>query len=296
MLLLTLGNKHKKFTMPFITTNSVSLSGSSEEVKLFYQDIGRGRPVVLIHGWPLNQEMWEYQVNELPKHNIRVITYDRRGFGKSSRPWDGYDYDTFAEDLKLILEKLNLTDITLVGFSMGGGEVARYLSKYNADGRVTKAALISAVTPYLLRTDDNPTGLPQEMFDEIKQQLEEDRPKFLAGFAKSFYGVNLFNHPVSEEFLQRDLMLTLNSASYATIKAMQAWSATDFRADLDKITIPVLVLHGKDDATVPIDASAEETIKRLPHAEYIVYDDAPHGLFYTHKHRFNEEIINFINR
>jgi non-heme chloroperoxidase len=282
--------------MPFITTNSVSLSGSSEEVQLFYQDIGRGKPVVLIHGWPLNYQMWEYQLNELPKHNIRVIAYDRRGFGLSSRPWDGYDYDTFAQDLKLVLEELDLTDVTLVGFSMGGGEVARYLSKYNTDGRVTKAALVSAVTPFLLKTEDNPTGLPQEMFDEIKEQLEDDRPKFLAGFAKKFYGVNLFSHPVSDDFLQRDFALTINAAGYSTIKAMQAWSTTDFRADLDAIKIPLLVLHGKADETVPIDASAEETVKRVPHAEYIVYDDAPHGLFYTHKNRFNEEIINFINR
>jgi non-heme chloroperoxidase len=282
--------------MPFITTNSVSLSGSSEEVQLFYQDIGRGRPVVLIHGWPLNHEMWEYQLSELPKHNIRVIAYDRRGFGKSSRPWEGYDYDTFAQDLKLILEELNLTDVTLVGFSMGGGEVARYVSKYNGDGRVTRAALISAVTPYLLKTDDNPTGLPQEMFDSMKEQIEEDRPKFLASFGKMFYGVHLFSKPVSAEFLQRDLMLTLNAAGYATTKAMQAWSTTDFRSDLDAIKIPLLVLHGKADETVPIEASAEETIKRVPHAEYIVYDDAPHGLFYTHKTRFNEEIINFVNK
>jgi non-heme chloroperoxidase len=281
--------------MPFIKTTAVSLSGNSEEVELFYQDIGRGKPVVLIHGWPLNHEMWEYQVNELPKHNIRVITYDRRGFGKSSRPWEGYDYDTFAQDLKLILEELNLTDVTLVGFSMGGGEVVRYLSKYNTDGRVTKAALVSAVTPYLLKTDDNPTGLPQEMFDEMKQQIEDDRPKFLADFGKKFYGVNLFSHPVSQEFLQHDLMLTLNAAGHSTIKAMQAWSATDFRTDLKNINIPMIVLHGKADETVPIDASAEETIKYLPNAEYLVYDDAPHGLFYTHRNRFNEEIANFVN-
>lgn len=281
--------------MPFITTNSVSLSGSSEQVQLFYQDIGRGKPVVLIHGWPLNHEMWEYQLNELPKHNIRVIAYDRRGFGKSSRPWEGYDYDTFASDLKLLLEALDLTDVTLVGFSMGGGEVARYLSKYNADGRVTKAALISAVTPYLLKTADNPTGLPKETFDGIREQLSEDRPKFLAEFAKTFYGVHLFSHPVSEEFLQRDLMLTLNAAGYSTIKAMQAWSSTDFRDDLANIRIPLLVLHGKADETVPIDASAEQTVKRVPHAQYIIYDDAPHGLFYTHKNKFNEDIVNFVN-
>ena len=282
--------------MPFILTNSVSLSGASEEVQIFYQDIGRGKPVVLIHGWPLNHEMWEYQINELPKHNIRVIAYDRRGFGKSSRPWEGYDYDTLASDLDTLLETLDLTDVTLVGFSMGGGEVARYLSKYNTSGRVTKAALISSVTPFLLKTDDNPTGLPQEMFDTMQQQIEEDRPKFLASFSKMFYGVHLFSNPVSEEFLQRDQILTLNSAGHATIKAMQAWSVTDFRADLATVKIPLLVLHGKADETVPIDASAEETIKIVPQAEYVVYDDAPHGLFYTHKNRFNEEIISFVNR
>jgi pimeloyl-ACP methyl ester carboxylesterase len=281
--------------MPFITTNSVSLSGSSEEVKIFYQDIGRGKPVVLIHGWPLNHEMWEYQLNEFPKHNIRVIAYDRRGFGKSSRPWEGYNYDNFASDLNLLLEKLDLRDVTLVGFSMGGGEVARYLSKYNEEGRVTKAALVSAVTPYLLKTNDNPTGLPQEMFTNIREQLEEDRPKFLAGFAKMFYGVHLFSNPVSEEFLQRDMILTLNSAGYSTIKAMQAWSTTDFRDDLRNIKVPLLVIHGKADETVPIDASAEETVKIVPHAQYVIYDDAPHGLFYTHKNKFNEDIVNFIN-
>ncbi|KGO94618.1 alpha/beta fold hydrolase [Flavobacterium subsaxonicum] len=281
--------------MPFITTNSVSLSGSSEEVNIFYQDIGRGRPVVLIHGWPLNYQMWEYQLNELPKHNIRVIAYDRRGFGLSSRPWEGYDYDTFAQDLNLVLEELNLTDVTLVGFSMGGGEVARYLAKYNTAGRVTKAALISAVTPFLLKTDDNPTGLPQEMFDAMQEQIEDDRPKFLAAFGKMFYGVHLFSKPASQEILDHDAALALNSAGYSTIKAMKAWSTTDFRADLDSIKIPTLVIHGKADETVPIDASAEETVKHIPHAEYLVYDDAPHGLYYTHKNRFNEDIIRFIN-
>ena len=281
--------------MPYITSNSVSLSGNSEEVNIYYQDIGRGKPVVLIHGWPLNLEMWEYQFSELPKHNIRVIAYDRRGFGKSGRPWEGYDYDTFAADLHLLIEELDLTDVTLVGFSMGGGEVARYLSKYNNEGRVTRAALISSVTPYLMKTDDNETGLPPEQFDMIREQLEEDRAKFLTGFGKSFYGVHLFNHPVSDDHLHRDLMLALNSAGYATVKAMQAWSTTDFRNDLPKIKVPVLVIHGKADETVPIDASAEETIKLVPHAEYITYDDAPHGLFYTHKHQFNEDLINFVN-
>lgn len=282
--------------MPFITSNSVSLSGTSEEVKIFYQDIGRGRPVILIHGWPLSHEMWEYQLNELPKHNIRVITYDRRGFGRSGRPWEGYDYDILAADLNLLIEELGLTDVTLAGFSMGGGEVVRYLSKYNSEGRVTRAALISAVTPYLLKTGDNENGLPQEQFDSIQEQIEDDRAKFLTSFGKIFYGVHLFSHPVSNDHLHHHLMLALNSAGYATIKTMHAWSATDFRNELKQIKIPLLVIHGKADETVPIGASSDETVKLVPHAQYIVYDDAPHGLYYTHKHKFNEDIIEFINR
>lgn len=281
--------------MPFITTNSVSLSGSSEEVEIFYKDVGRGRPVILIHGWPLNHEMWEYQLNELPKSNLRVIAYDRRGFGKSSRPWEGYDYDTFASDLKALIDALDLNDVTLVGFSMGGGEVARYLAKYNTDGRVTRAALIGSVTPFLLKTSDNPTGIPQEEFDSIKEQLEEDRAKFLAAFGKTFYGVHTFNQPVSDEFLQQNLARCLNAALYATVKSMQAWSTTDFRNDLTKIKIPLLVIHGKEDETVPIDISAEETVKIVPHAEYVIYDDAPHGLFYTHKNKFSEDLITFVS-
>lgn len=282
--------------MPFISTNSVSLSGSSEEVNIFYQDIGRGKPVVLIHGWPSNYQMWEYQLNELPKHNIRVIAYDRRGFGLSSRPWDGYDYDTFAADLKLVLEELDLTDVTLVGFSMGGGEVARFLSKYNNEGRVTKAVFVAAVTPYLLKTDDNPTGLPQDMFDTMEEQIAEDRPKFLADFNKTFFGVGIFSHPASSELLQHNECLTLQSSGYSTIKSMHAWSRTDFRSDLAAVKVPTLIIHGKDDKTVPIDASGDETAKHIPHAEYIIYDDAPHGLFYTHKKKFNEDIISFVNR
>ncbi|AWH86260.1 alpha/beta hydrolase [Flavobacterium album] len=281
--------------MPFITTNSVSLSGHSEEINIFYQDIGRGKPVVLVHGWPLNYQMWEYQLNVLPANNLRVIAYDRRGFGLSSRPWEGYDYDTFAQDLQLLLQELDLTDVTLVGFSMGGGEVARYLSRYNGDGRVTKAALVASVTPFLLKTDDNPNGLPQEQFDTMREQIEEDRPKFLAAFSKMFYGAGIFSSPVSAEILQHDMVLALQSAGYSTIKSMLAWSTTDFREDLKGIRIPLLVIHGKEDETVPIAVSAEETIKLVPHAQYIVYDDAPHGLFYTHKNRFNEDIINFVN-
>ena len=279
--------------MPFIT--STSISGDQEEVQLYYQDIGKGKPVVLLHGWPLSHEMWEYQFNELPKHNIRVIAYDRRGFGKSSKPWDGYDYDSLASDLQQVIEKLDLSDVTLVGFSMGGGEVARYLSKYNGDGRVTKAAFISSVTPYLLKTEDKNYGLPQDQFDTMQGQIEDDRPKFLASFGKMFYGVNLLSHPVSDEILQHDMMLALCAGGHSTIKAMQAWSKTDFRDDLRQISVPTLLLHGKDDKTVPIDASTDEAAKLMPHAKYIIYDDAPHGLYYTHKNHFNQDLLEFVN-
>lgn len=281
--------------MPFITTNSVSLSGNSEEVNIFYQDIGRGKPVVLIHGWPLNYQQWEYQLNELPKHNIRVVAYDRRGFGLSSRPWDGYDYDTLAGDLKLLLEELDLTDVTLVGFSMGGGEVARFLSKYNNEGRVTKAVFVGSVTPYLLQTDDNETGLPKEQFETMQEQIEDDRAKFLSSFGKMFYGVNLLSHPVSNEILLHDHNLAMQASGYSTIKCMQSWSTTDFREDLRAVRIPTLIIHGKEDATVPIASSSDETVKYIPHAQYFVYDDAPHGLYYTHKNKFNEDLVNFMN-
>lgn len=279
--------------MPYIKTKKESHSDSEVDFQLFYQEVGSGKPVILIHGWPLSHEMWEYQLNELPKHNIRAIAYDRRGFGKSSKPWDGYDYDTFASDLNLLIQTLDLQDVTIVGFSMGGGEVARYLSKLNQEGRVTKAMLVSSVTPFLLKTSDNPNGIPQDQFDGIQKQLEEDRPKFLAGFGKGFYGVNLISHPVSSEILQHDADLALEAAGYATIKSMQAWATTDFRQDVSKIKVPLLVIHGEKDGTVPIAISAEETIKLAPHAEFTVYDDAPHGLHYTHKELLNKDIVRF---
>ncbi len=273
-----------------------SSSSNEKELQLFYQEVGSGKPVILIHGWPLSHEMWEYQLNELPKHNIRAIAYDRRGFGKSSKPWDGYDYDTFASDLNQLIQTLDLHDVTIVGFSMGGGEVARYLSKFNQDGRVTRAILVSSVTPFLLKTSDNPNGIPQDQFDGMQKQLEEDRPKFLAGFGKGFYGVNLISHPVSNEILQHDADLALEAAGYATIKSMQAWATTDFRQDVSNIKVPLLVIHGEKDGTVPIEISAEETVKLAPHGELVIYEDAPHGLYYTHKEQFNKDIVRFVTK
>ncbi|CCH52645.1 alpha/beta hydrolase fold protein [Fibrisoma limi BUZ 3] len=264
-------------------------------VNLYYQDWGQGDPVVLIHGWPLSHEMWDYQMNELPKHNLRCIAYDRRGFGKSSKPWAGYDYDTLADDLKAVLDELDLQNVTLVGFSMGGGEVARYMSRHGG-ARVAKVAFISAVTPYLLKTNDNPDGVDKEVFDEIITNLNKDRADFLQTFGKQFYGVNLISHPVSQAHLEGDFMRAYLASPKATIDCAHAFAETDFRDDLATINIPALIIHGDSDKTVPIEASGERTAQALPTAHYIVYDGAPHGLFFTEKDRLTRDLLEFIQQ
>ena len=262
-------------------------------VNLFYEDYGTGKPVVFIHGWPLNHEMWEYQLAELPKHNIRCIAYDRRGFGKSERPWEKYDYDTLADDLKALLDQLDLKEVTLVGFSMGGGEIARYIGKYGTK-RIAKVVLISAVTPFMLKTEDNPEGADKHKFDEMIDQLTADRPAFLVNFAQHFYGLNKVKGAVSQALLDWNQMLCLMSSAKATTACVRSFSETDFRADLTKIDVPTLIIHGDADQTVPIAISGDKTAKALPKAKYIVYRDAPHGLFITEKEKLNKDLIDFI--
>lgn len=278
--------------MKFIESNS---GVAGEPVKLFVKEAGKGKPVVFISGWPLSHEMWEYQFNELPKSNLRCIAYDRRGFGKSDKPWDGYDYDALAGDLKSILDELDLRDVTLVGFSMGGGEVVRYLSTYGSE-RVSKAVLISSVVPYMLKTEGNPTGIPKELFDGFVQESGEDRPKFLAAFGKQFYGNSFLNNVVSDELLQWHAALCLQASGRATTECIRSFSETDFRNDLAAIDVPVLIIHGDADKTVPIESSSDLTAKALPNAEYIVYEGAPHGLFYTNKDALNEDLLRFITQ
>jgi len=266
---------------------------SGNDIKLFYQDLGTGNPVVLIHGWPLSHEMWDYQLAELPAHGLRVIAYDRRGFGKSTQTWDGYDYDTLADDLKAVLDELDLQNVTLVGFSMGGGEVARYMSRHGG-ARVSKVAFVSAVTPYLLKTDDNPDGVDQSVFDEITENLKKDRADFLQTFGKQFYGVNLISRPVSQAHLDGDFARAYVASHKATLDCANAFATTDFRNDLTQIHVPALIIHGDADKTVPIESSGELTANALPNAQYIVYDGAPHGLFVTEKDRLNEDLLSFI--
>ena len=276
--------------MPFIQSEK----NTGKPVNIYYEDYGKGQPVVLIHGWPVDHKMWEYQVNELPKHGMRVIAYDRRGFGMSDKPWSGYDYTTLAGDLKAVLDELDLHDVVLVGFSMGGGEVARYCSLYNSE-RVAKIALVSSVTPYLLKTDTNPDGVEQEMFDQMATQLQNDRPAFLANFGKQFFGVEWMSHPVSNQILDWIQSLALCGSPKATLECLHAFSQTDFRDDVASINVPALIIHGDGDKTVPIDTSGRQSAVLIKNSTFKIYDGAPHGLFITEKENLNTDLINFIN-
>ena len=271
----------------------VGTDANGNEIKLHYQDLGTGNPVVLIHGWPLSSSMWDYQLAELPRHNMRVIAYDRRGFGQSSKPWDGYDYDTLAADLKALLDELNLHNVTLVGFSMGGGEIARYMSRYGG-ARIARVAFISAVTPFLLKTDDNPDGVDQSVFDGMLDGMQKDRADFLQTFGKQFYGVNLVSHPVSQAHLDGDFARAYMASHKATVDCAKAFATTDFRNDLTQITVPTLIIHGDADKTVPIESSGELTANLLPTATYTVYEGAPHGLYITEKDRLTADIVAFV--
>ena len=276
--------------MPFIKAGE---DAHGQDINLSYEDWGQGNPIVLIHGWPLSKEMWEHQMLELPRHGVRVVAYDRRGFGKSSKPWDGYNYDTLADDLKAVLDELDLQNVTLVGFSMGGGEVARYMSRHQG-ARVAKVAFVSAVTPFMVKTDDNPTGVDKSTFDDMVAGLKKDRADFLSNFGKQFYGDTLLSDPVSDAWQQWTLTLAMFGSPKATVDCVYAFAATDFRRDLDTIKVPALIVHGKDDKIVPIATGGDETAKRLPQAEYLKYDGAPHGLVVTDKDQFNQDLLAFV--
>ncbi|MGY4386223.1 non-heme chloroperoxidase [Pedobacter sp. UYP24] len=275
--------------MPYIKKNSEN----TNSVNIYFEDIGRGKPVVLIHGWPVSHEMWEYQVNALVEAGYRCISYDRRGFGQSDKPWDNYDYDTLADDLHEVLLALNLTDVTLVGFSMGGGEVVRYLGRYGSS-RVTKAVLVSTVVPLLLKTEDHEEGVPLEVFDGMVANLHNDRPAFLKEFGKGFFSEGVLNKPVSEEIQHWMWNLAMVASPRATTQCVRSFSETDFRTDLSTIMIPVMIVHGNDDKIVPIGATSELTSLQLPNAAYYRIEGGPHGLFITHKAELNQLMINFI--
>jgi non-heme chloroperoxidase len=267
---------------------------TGEEISIAYSDYGKGQPVVLIHGWPSSREMWEYQLADIVNAGYRVIKYDRRGFGKSSKPWTGYDYDSLAGDLHEILEQLDLSKAILVGFSMGGGEVARYIANYGQD-RVARIALVSSVVPFMLKTDNNPEGVDQKVFDEMAEKIKADRIGFLDDFGKQFFNVGFLNKPVSSAYLDYFTQLASKSTQQATLECAKSFSSTDFRADLKSITVPTLIVHGDADKTVPFEASSQRTAAMLPQAELIVYADGPHGIFFTHRELLNRDLLNFFS-
>lgn len=265
------------------------------EIRLYYEDWGSGPPVVFIHGWPLSHEMWEYQLNTLPAQGVRCIAYDRRGFGQSDKPYAGYDYDTLARDLHALLEKLDLRGVTLVGYSMGGGEVVRYLRRHGNAGRINKAVLVSSVVPYMLQTDDNPKGLPRAQFDGFIAKLEEDRPAFLEDFGKLFYGVGVLKKPVSQALLDWTQQLALRASPIATRACVRAFSETDFRPDLAALNVPTLVVHGDADKVVPIGVTSQQVKERVPRVQLEVYEGAPHATFYAERERLNRDLIAFVH-
>ena len=265
---------------------------TTDGTSLYAREWGAGPAIVLIHGWPLDADMWEYQAVPLAEQGFRVITYDRRGFGRSSQPWSGYDYDTLADDLKMVMDTLKVEDATVVGFSMGGGEAARYMSRHGGQG-VSKVAFVAAVTPYLLKTADNPEGVDQSVFDGILEGLRQDRQHFLAGFGKLFFGAGLITSPVSAEVLEWTFQLAMRGSPRATIECAKAFATTDFRQDLAAIKVPTLVIHGDADHTVPFASSGERTAKMVQGAQLLVYPGAPHGLQMTEKDRLVRDLAAF---
>lgn len=256
---------------------------------------GGGRPVILIHGWPLSADSWDPQAIALAQAGFRVIAYDRRGFGRSSQPWGGYDYDSFSDDLAQVMQATGATeDVSLVGFSMGGGEIARYMSRHGGKG-VVSAALISSVVPFLPQREDNPDGVPQAQLDAILKSVEEDRAAFFrTTFFKQFYGVGLISHPVSDEVIHASWNVAMQASLRSTIEAAKAFSSTDFRPDLAAFDVPTLVLHGTSDATVPIDPTARAAAAGIRNAQLVEYDGAPHGLFATEGERLTKDLLTFL--
>ncbi|MBM7791934.1 alpha/beta fold hydrolase [Paenarthrobacter ilicis] len=266
---------------------------NTTDIELYYEDHGSGQPVVLIHGYPLDGASWEKQTAALLKAGYRVITYDRRGFGKSSKVTTGYDYDTFAADLNTVLETLDLQNAVLVGFSMGTGEVGRYIGTYG-EARVAKAVFLGSLEPYLLQTDDNPAGVPSSVFDGIRNAAIEDRYAWFENFYKDFYNTDDFlGNRLSEEALRNSWNVAAGSSWYASFAVVDTW-LTDFRSDIEKITVPALIVHGTGDRILPIDSTGREFTKRLPSAEYVEIEDAPHGMLWTHGAEINDILLPFL--
>jgi pimeloyl-ACP methyl ester carboxylesterase len=266
---------------------------NTSPIEINYDDVGVGRPIVLIHGFPLSGRSWEKQIPPLLNAGFRVITYDRRGFGNSSQPSGGYDYDTFASDLNRVLTDLDLNDVVLGGFSMGGGEVARYLGTYGSD-RVRAAVLVSGVPPFLLKTPETPNGIDQNVFDAIQAAIAADRFAYLTAFYNDFYNLDvLLGERISEEAVRDSWNIAAGASPIGTWACPPTWH-TDFRQDLRKIHVPTLVMHGSADRILPIEATSARTHEMVKDSQYVVIDDAPHGCLWTHADEVNRALLEFI--
>ncbi len=270
----------------------VGTTANGTPVELHYEDYGTGRPIVLIHGWPLSGRSWEAQVPALVDAGHRVITYDRRGFGQSSQPGEGYDYDTFTADLRALLERLDLRDVTLVGFSMGGGEVARYLGTYGSD-RITSAVLAAAVPPFLGKSDDNPEGaLDDATMNSFLDGVKSDRLAFLEGFVENFFAAG-DSSTVSDAVKRFSWNIASGASPKGTHDCIIAFTKTDFREDLRKVDVPLLVVHGDSDAIVPFEASGARVSEFVPGAQVVVIPGGPHGVNASHPEEFNRALLAF---
>ncbi|MBU6267162.1 MAG: alpha/beta hydrolase [Sphingomonadales bacterium] len=267
---------------------------TKDGTSLFVKTWGEGRPVVLIHGWPLSADSWDPVALALAENGFRAIAYDRRGFGRSDQPWQGYDYDTFADDLAEVMEQTGAyEDVALVGFSMGGGEVARHLSRHGGRG-VSRVALVSSVVPLLAKGDDNPDGVPASVFDEMAAEMRKDRAAFFRTFFDGFFGMGLVSRPVSGEQIDQAWATAMMAGLHPTLAAAQAFASTDFRHDLAAFRVPTLVIHGTADKTVPIDPTGRAVARAVPGARLIAYDGEPHGLFATATDRLIGDLLGFL--
>lgn len=276
--------------MNFLKTTSIEKGAS---IQLAYHDYGTGQPIILIHGWPLSHAMWEHQIPFLVEAGYRVIAYDRRGFGNSSKPWNGYTYNHFAKDLNDLIESLELKEVILAGFSMGGGEVARYIGNYGIK-RLAKAILISSVVPFLLETEDNPNSVGASVFEGMKSGIANDRAGFFTSFGKNFVNLEKNKERVSEAQVTFNWYVACNASRKATLDCVDAFGKTDFREDCKAFNIPTLIVHGDDDEIVPIEVSGKKAAELIKNAQFKILKDAPHGLTFTHKHELNAILIDFI--
>jgi peroxiredoxin len=277
--------------MPYLEKTTAT---KSSDVSIYYEDAGMGKPIVLIHGWPLSGDMWEYQVPALVDAGYRVITYDRRGFGKSSRPYSGYSYENMAEDLHDLISKLNLKDVTLAGFSMGGGELGKYVEMFGTSN-LSRLIFISSITPFMLKTDDNPDGVPESVFEDMKNNVKKDRAGFLKEFGKNFVNYTDNKDKISQGMLDHSFNIAVAASPKGTLDCIDAFGKTDLRVGMKKIDIPTLFIHGDADAVVPPEPTSKQGHEMVKESQLELFKDAPHGLFLTHSKQLNESMVKFLS-